>query len=150
MRWPDRSRGAWHVPRSVQKIKFRHQGDEQDGATAMVYLGWAGCFIDTKEHRRRLLHVERGLFEDVEYDARSRGIERRGGALRGGGRERGLGLPVSLSRVGGQLGVSFQHTDRVCVLAVSIACTGICQRTGLGKVRHLEVASDLTRTCAEW
>ena len=124
-------------PRVVQKIK-QDCVTVGDGRLRLVRV-----FCDTEEHQRRLFDVERSLLEGVECDARSRGIEqRRSRVPRGGeGCQRGLGLPVSLSRYLGPFPATML---RLCAHRQQRV-----QRNLPKKVRHLEVAylwlQDLTR-----
>ena len=81
-------------PRVVWKIKLRHQGDEQDCVTVMVDSDWAGCSVTRK------------MWRGVCLKACS---TTQGGQWR----QRGLGLPVSLSRFGDPFAAT---RPRLCAL----------------------------------
>ena len=134
-------------PRVVQKIKLGHQGGEQDCVAVMVDSDWAGCSLTRKSTNGGCL-MWRGVCLKAWSTtqgavALSSGEAEYYAAVKGA--SEGLGFQSACR----DLGIHFQQPDRVCVLTDSSACKGICQRTGLGKVRHLEVAylwlQDLTR-----
>ena len=128
-------------------FKLGHQGDEQDCVTVVVDSGWAGCSVTRKSTNGGCL-----MWRGVCLKAWS--TTQGAGALSSGKAKYHAAVKVASEGLGFQsacldLGFYFQQLDRVCVLADSCACKGICQRTGLEKVRHLEVAylllQELTR-----
>ena len=121
-------------PRIVQKIKLGHQRDEQDCVTVMVDSDWAGFSVTRKSTIGGCL-MWRGVclkaWSTTQGDvALSTGEAEYYAAVKGA--SEGLGFQSACP----DLEIRFQQP--------SSACKGICQRTGLEKVRHLRL-QHLTR-----
>ena len=119
-------------PRVVQKTKLDVEGVGNE-VKIVVDSDWAGCSQTRKSTNGGCIMVG-----DVCLKAWSRGLEqRRGRVLRGyQGASEGLGFLACFA----DLGIWTNGAVSLRVLTDSSACKGICQRTGLGKIRHIDVA----------
>ena len=124
-------------PRMVQKVKLGHKGIG-DEIKVIVDSDWAGC-VDTRKSTnggcimvgdvclkawsttQRVVALSSG---EAEYYAAVKGASE------------GLGFLAGCA----DLGICEEGAVSIKVLTDSSACKGICQRTGLGKVRHIDVA----------
>ena len=125
-------------PRVVQKIPIEGQESDEACITVVVDSDWAGCTATRKSTSGGCLLVGgvclKAWSTTQGVVALSSGEAEYYAAVKGA--SQGLGFQSAC----GDLGIRFKEHAQVKVLTDSSACKGICQRTGLGKVRHMDVA----------
>ena len=124
-------------PRMVQKIKFGKELEE-DGVRVMVDSDFAGCVETRKSTNGGCILVGdvcvKSWSSTQSVVALSSGEAEYYSAIKGA--SEGLGFIAACA----DLCIWGDEVGKLQVLTDSSASKGICQRTGLGKVRHIDVA----------
>ena len=124
-------------PRMVQKIRLQDQGIENE-ITIIVDSDWAGCTSTRRSTNGGCIMVGdvclKAWSTTQGVVALSSGEAEYYAAVKGA--SEGLGFQAACA----DLGMWEERPVAVKVLTDSSACKGICQRTGLGKIRHIDVA----------
>ena len=124
-------------PRMVQKIKLGAEG-MGDEVKVIVDSGWAGCSSTRRSTNGGCIMVGDVCFKSWSTTQRvvalSSGEAEYYAAVKGA--SEGLGFIAGCV----DLGIWKPGGVTIKVLTDSSACKGICQRTGLGRVRHIDVA----------
>ena len=125
-------------PRLVQKVKVDGKELEHEDVKVVVDSDWAGCTATRKSTNGGCILVGdccvKAWSSTQSVVALSSGEAEYYAAVKGA--SEGLGYMAACADL--RIWKGQQHTIKV--LTDSSACKGICQRTGLGKVRHIDVA----------
>ena len=122
-------------PRMVQKIKTHEDANDKGEITVFVDSDWAGCTATRRSTNGGCIIFGGACMKTWSTTqgvvALSSGEAEYYAAVKGA--SEGLGFQAACQDLG-------MGNMTVRVLTDSSACKGICQRTGLGKIRHIDVA----------